>query len=170
MYTPELADAIIGRLVTGESLVSITKRADMPAMHTVHDWITKDRCGFAPRYAQARRVGLEIMADELLQIADEPLEGITREEHSDGTYKITKADMLGHRRLQVDTRKWLLCKLFPKRYGNKTNVEVTGTGLTGPTSISPEERTARIKSLLALAEVRSDFEADTEKGPTPDDV
>lgn len=160
MYTPELAEEILTRLTRGESLLAISKTAGMPGMDAMLDWVVKNRDGFADRYAQSKQVGLEIMADELLQIADSPLEGQTLEESSDGSYKITRADMLGHRRLQVDTRKWLLCKLFPKRYGNRTSVEVTGTGLLDQARITEAERAERLKSLLAIAQRRGDMDVD----------
>ena len=32
--------------------------------------------------------------------------------------------MLGHRKLQIDTRKWMLSKMLPKIYGDK--LELTG--------------------------------------------
>ena len=35
--------------------------------------------------------------------------------------------MIEHRRLQVDTRKWMLSKMLPKVYGDKQQVEVTGS-------------------------------------------
>ena len=40
----------------------------------------------------------------------------------------TEGDMIEHRRLQVDARKWLAGKLAPKKYGDKTdhNVAVSG--------------------------------------------
>jgi hypothetical protein len=31
--------------------------------------------------------------------------------------------MLGHRRLQIDARKWMLGKLNPKKYGDKLEVD-----------------------------------------------
>ena len=34
--------------------------------------------------------------------------------------------MLAHRKLQVDTRKWLASKLKPKKYGDKLEVDNKG--------------------------------------------
>jgi hypothetical protein len=41
--------------------------------------------------------------------------------------------MIDHRRLKVDTRKWYLSKLAPKRYGDRIAVEHSG-------SVSIEDR------------------------------
>lgn len=40
--------------------------------------------------------------------------------------EVSKADMIEHRRLQIDARKWMAAKLRPKVYGNKLDVDLTG--------------------------------------------
>ena len=61
-----------------------------------------DRC---QRYARAKDVGMDAIADDAMGIADAAL--ATNEE-------VAKA------RLQIDTRKWFLAKLAPKKYGERT--------------------------------------------------
>ncbi|MQB38834.1 hypothetical protein DXT97_18810 [Agrobacterium tumefaciens] len=39
---------------------------------------------------------------------------------------ISKGDMIEHRRLQIDARKWMAGKLRPKVYGDKLDVDLTG--------------------------------------------
>jgi len=56
----------------------------------------------AERYARATRGGCDAFADEAVQIADDPL---------------IPADQ---KRIMVDTRKWLLAKRMPKKYGERT--------------------------------------------------
>jgi len=68
------------------------------------------------QYAKAREAMLEKMADDTLDIADaEPT--MTAEGKLDGV-------SVAHARLRVDTRKWLLSKLAPKKYGDK--LELSG--------------------------------------------
>lgn len=52
-------------------------------------------------YGRAKMDQLEPIADEAMEIADDPT-----------------IDPL-HKRIMVDTRKWLLAKLAPKKYGDK---------------------------------------------------
>jgi hypothetical protein len=59
------------------------------------------------------------MADELFEIANTPIEGVKTKTTSDGKVETQTVDMIEHRRLQVDTRKWLLSKALPKVYGDK---------------------------------------------------
>lgn len=64
-----------------------------------------------------------------MAIADTPLEGEKTEEGSTekGSFsKTIRGDMIEHRRLQVDTRKWALARMFPKKYGDRINQQLTG--------------------------------------------
>lgn len=125
-YTPELAAEICERLAAGESLRAICRDAWMPSDFAVRNWAINDVEGFLSRYMRARDIGLDVMADELLDIANTPVEGVRREESDDGVKEV-REDMLGHRRLQVDARKWYLSKLAPKRYGDRQALEISGS-------------------------------------------
>lgn len=46
--------------------------------------------------------------------------------------KLTKKEMLGHRRLKVDTYKWALGKMRPKKYGDKQTISHEGELNTAP--------------------------------------
>jgi hypothetical protein len=76
---------------------------------------------------RAREAQATALAEEIAETADTPLEGERHEEGEtkDGSFsKTVREDMLGHRRLQVDARKWLMVKLAPRKYGDK--IEHTG--------------------------------------------
>ncbi len=153
-YTPEIAALICERLAAGESLRAICRVAGMPPESTVRGWVIDNVQGFGAQYARARDIGLDALAEEALAIADTPVEGVRREESDEG-YKEVREDMLGHRKLQVDTRKWYLSKLAPKKYGDKTSMELTGAN-GGPVQISDTERAAKIAAILASAQARKD--------------
>jgi hypothetical protein len=114
--TPDVAEAVCSALVEGKSLRQI--EADgIATMKAVLRRLDADE-GFRAQYARARELQAEAMALEILEIADTPAEGI---EETSGPLGLTvkRGDMLGHRKLQVDTRRWLLSKLLPKKYGDK---------------------------------------------------
>lgn len=125
-YTPELAAEICERLAAGESLRAICRDDHMPSDFAVRNWAINDVDGFSSRYTGARDLGLDVMADELLDIANTPVEGVRREESDDGVKEV-REDMLGHRKLQVDARKWYLSKLAPKKYGDRQAIELSGS-------------------------------------------
>lgn len=125
-YSPELADEICARLAEGEPLRKICEDPHMPSAGGVIGWVTRDESGFAERYARAREIGYQVLADEILHIANTPMEGVTVTSKEWGD-EVKRGDMLEHRKLQVDSRKWLLSKMLPKVYGDKQQVEHSGS-------------------------------------------
>lgn len=125
-FSKERAEAICRRLALGESLRSICRDKKMPADSTVRSWVVDDIGGFAAQYARARDIGLDTLAEEIIEISDTPAIGKKTVSKATGE-EITEGDMIEHRRLQVDSRKWYLSKLAPKKYGDKQTIEHEGT-------------------------------------------
>lgn len=115
-FTPELADEICSLLMAGESLRSICKRREMPAMSTVTLWLNKHE-EFSVQYARAREIQAEVLAEDAMNIADAVVED---------SAAVAKA------RLQVDARKWYASKVAPKKYGERVqhDQKITITDLT----------------------------------------
>ena len=115
-YTAEVASDICALLMTGESLRSICKIQGMPAMSTVTLWLTKHE-EFSAQYARAREIQAEVLAEDILMLADAAVEDAAA---------VAKA------RLQVDARKWYASKVAPKRYGDRVqhDQKITLTDLT----------------------------------------
>lgn len=93
---------------------------DVPTYSTIKNWIADDNDFFA-QYARAKEIQLDIYADELLEISDDDsLDlGFTEEGKS-----FVNHENINRSRLRVDTRKWLLSKLKPKKYGDKLETKV----------------------------------------------
>lgn len=120
----------------------------MPAVRTVSDWKDTQE-GFSANFARARLDGFDTLAAQCLDIADD-------EQHDwlmtqKGT--ITNDVAIGRARLQVDTRLKLLAKWDPKRYGDKTSMELTGAD-GGPVAFTDTERAAKIAAIIAAAQAR----------------
>lgn len=115
---PDVMRAICDRLAAGESLRAICRTSGMPSAPTVCRWVTTIP-EFAEQYARARDIGLDLLADEIVEIADTPEIGTKTKTDDEGKTEVTEGDMIEHRRLRVDARKWYLSKLAPKRYGDK---------------------------------------------------
>lgn len=125
-YTPEIAAEICERLSEGEPLREICRDTRMPAWRTIYLWMHKDEDLYA-RIARARDVGYDKMAEECLEIADTMQMGMreTITVDAKGNESVSRAneDMLGHRRLQIETRLKLLAKFHPTKYGDKAAKE-----------------------------------------------
>ena len=102
IYTPKIAAEICRRMEAGESLRSICRSKDMPDEATVRLWARENREGFYPQYARAMETRMEGLADEILEIADDKSGDAMRD------------------RLRLDARKWLMRKVAPKRWGDRT--------------------------------------------------
>ncbi len=115
-FTQEIADVICDRLMDGESLKAICSEPEMPSRVTVIKWASRIP-SFAIMYARAREEQAESLFDDILHIADTPQLGVKTITKPSGVEKI-EGDMIDHRRLQVDTRKWAASKLRPRKYGD----------------------------------------------------
>lgn len=82
------------------------------------------------QYAQAREIRADHIFEEMLTIADTPVEEEIKVD-GDEFSSVTRKDAIQHRRLQVDTRKWILSRMNPKKYGDKIET-VTHTGKSLP--------------------------------------
>ena len=116
-WTAELEEAICERLIQGESLHSFAGTGDFPAESTIYLRILKSK-EFSEKYARAREAQMELMAAQIVDIAEEnPMTTIPGKH---GDYEAVDSAAIQRNRLRVDTRKWLMSKLAPKKYGDRT--------------------------------------------------
>jgi hypothetical protein len=110
----KLADAVLANMEAGMSCFKACQQACVP-MPTFMLWVSQDSA-LAESYAQARENFVERIAQEVMELSDVDV-GETPDGRKDW------AAVQKHK-LQVDTRKWLLSKLAPKKYGEK--LEISG--------------------------------------------
>jgi transposase-like protein len=123
-YTFELSEHVCLELSNGKPLRQICREVGID-WTTIYEWrrVHKD---FSERFAIAREIGEEAIAAECLEIADTPAIGIVKTYRGGEVAEAREEDMLGHRRLQIDTRLKLLAKWNPSKWGDK--VEQTHKG------------------------------------------
>jgi hypothetical protein len=141
---------VCSELKCGRSLESICKDDGMPHVATFLEWVEQDPAGIGKDYAHAREIGYSLLADEIIAISDKTHEWITIQEldpdgrpvsNPDGTPLLKQvlmplnSDVIAHKRVQIDTRKWMLSKMLPKVYGDKLTQEHTGAN-GGPIAIA----------------------------------
>ena len=77
-------------------------------------------------YAAAKESQAQIQADEMIEIADTPRMGQRVKIVKEGDIEVSREtlieDMLGHRRLQIDTRYKIAVKLLP-RFADTTRLQ-----------------------------------------------
>lgn len=119
------ADEIIEWISHGKTLRDYSRIDGNPHFNTVYDWLDKDE-DFAVRFARAREIGEEFIAQDCLSIADEPPERILTEQGD----KVDPGHV-AHQKNRIDTRFKLLAKFNPGKWGDKVDVTSKGekTGL-----------------------------------------
>jgi hypothetical protein len=150
IYTQELADKVCERLACGESMRSVSRDPDMPAMSTLFKWIREIE-EFSQQYAKAKEESADALVEDMLDIADNQvanpviIDGVPLE--IDGEIvKAADGPAVAHARLRVDTRKWAASKLKPKKYGETStlNLDDVRTG-----EVSRESLVARMDAVTA---------------------
>ncbi len=147
-YTEEIAEEILGRIMDGESLRTICKDDHMPDARTVYRWLaSKEHEQFCQRYVCAREIQADGYAEEIVDISDEMCittkapPGVKPDDEDEGTVEVVfDATAVARNRLRVDSRKWIASKLLPKKYGDKQQIEHSGT-----LSIADELRAAKAR-------------------------
>lgn len=114
-------DDICARISEGESLRSVLRSEGMPNRNTVYEWLKHDESK-ANQYARATNDRADTIFDEMFDIADD---GANDKVVIDGVEKLNM-DHIQRSRLRIDTRKWALSKMNPKKYGDKIQQEHSG--------------------------------------------
>ena len=122
----KIAELVFAGMRSGMSAFKACQNAGVN-QSTFNLWLNQD-AEMAAEYARAREDLIELLANETMAIADQAFEEI--EEHTvdgDGKPVVLKKKVpvdVQRAKLQVDTRKWLLSKLAPKKFGDK--LELSG--------------------------------------------
>ena len=146
-----IEDEICTRLAQGESLTSICDDDHMPCRDTIFAWLLNEEIDgedrFSDRYARARQLQAEAMADDILAIADDGRNDTY--EDKDGNV-LTDNDVIQRSRLRVDTRKFLMAKLLPKKYGDRPeqNINVSTVVHNHISAAQQQEYHARMQKAL----------------------
>jgi hypothetical protein len=126
-FTPSLAMRICQAIAEGKSLRSVCLMDGMPHISTVLDWVNC-RPEFAEQYARAREARADMLAEDMIHIADTPCLGVKTETSEKGV-KTIQGDMVEHRKLQIDARKWNAARMAPKKYGDKSETTLKGDAM-----------------------------------------
>lgn len=111
----------------------------------VTHWIKTDE-KFAAAWRRARDAQISMLADELIEIADQPMKELV---------DVARA------KLRIDTRKWLLARWKPREYGDRAQVDYTQVqGVVLLPSLDPKDskqvNQVGLKQLAAADEKKDD--------------
>lgn len=129
-YTPEqratICAALLQGIADGKSLREICRAPDHPPKWTILTWLNAD-ADLAAQYARAKSEGLEALADEITDIADNASNDWMERSYGDQAAWVANGEAVRRSHLRIDSRKWILSKLVPKKYGDKLDVAHSGS-------------------------------------------
>jgi len=147
-YSIETAQTICAEIAGGRSAREICRDPGMPSLRTIFTWLARHD-EFRAMYTAAREAQADYLAEELLEIADDATNDWIQRRREDGTIvTVLNGEHVQRSRLRIDTRKFLLAKLQPKKYGDHVTTTLTGPdggavrverSLTALDNLTPEE-------------------------------
>ncbi len=116
-YSAELAKEICDTISSSSkgTKTLCKENPHWPSQATLFTWL-KNNEEFSEQYARSKQAQIEFLVDEILEIADDSSKDCMVNEQGVSVFSNT---VVTRAKLQIDTRKWLACKLLPKVYGNK---------------------------------------------------
>lgn len=143
-YSAALAERICDHIRCG---CSLRKAAEKEGVNqsTVMRWAHRN-AGFCEQYARACEERLAAFEDKLLDLMEEG--------HKVAGRGLIGGNLLNAVKLEIDTLKWMLSKLMPKKYGDRKAVELTGAN-GGPVEMITDHDEVRIASVMdRIEEIR----------------
>lgn len=124
-YTKEMGDLICDLISEGNSLRSVCNDESLPDKRTVFRWLRTHE-DFCHQYARACEERTEAMAEDILDIADDGSNDLMTVKKGNLTYKVEDKEVTNRSKLRVETRKWIMSKMKPKKYGDKLDLTSDG--------------------------------------------
>lgn len=124
-FDQSIADQICAAVSEGETLRAVCRKLEIPHS-TVLTWVVGNHAGFYDQYTRAREAQLEAWADLIVAESEDSSKDTVTLTKRDGTeYDAPDHEWIARSRLRVDTYKWLMSKLGPKKYGDKVQTDLT---------------------------------------------
>jgi len=138
VMTEEVQEEICRRIAGGESLNSICKEVNMPAISSVTLAIVQDRKGFSAKYMEARRAAGFVHADRVL--------GVVNKLEDDPDFNPIAA------RAMLDGLKWAAERMSPKSHALRQEIDMSSSDGSMATTLDPSKLSkTTLKELLDAA-------------------
>lgn len=124
-FTPAIAAEICVRIASGEILSAICKDSHMPTDRSVYYRLSTDEV-FSEQFSKAQADRTWSMAEDILDIADNGTNDWMERNQGRNLGWVANGEAIQRSKVRVDTRKWLMSKMLPKKYGDKVTNELTG--------------------------------------------
>ena len=117
----KIFDSICELIINGKSLRTALKENNNISAQTFFIWLREDD-DKSKQYTRATTERDELMFEDMFDIADDS----TSDYIETDSGKVFNSEHLQRSKLRVDTRKWALSKIMPKKYGDKLDLTTDG--------------------------------------------
>lgn len=164
IYSAELAEEVSFRLMEGRSLRSISQDDDMPSLRTLVRWIATEGHEFQKVHAHAREVQAEMLADEMMDVANDGTNDWMEIKNRDGEcigWKVN-GEAVQRSKLRLEQMRWNAERLKPRKYGARVDLTSSDGSMSPASDLSAADRAVRVAQLLAAAQARAPQESEDE--------
>jgi hypothetical protein len=131
-YSDEQKDQILNdifnQIEEGKSLRKVLSEPNTITRKTFFEWIDLDK-NKINQYARACEIRAEKIFDEMLDIADDGTNDfMSKMIAEDVEIQTLNSEHIQRSKLRIDTRKWTLSKMNPKKYGDKLETKNEHSG------------------------------------------
>ncbi len=115
LYTPELGEKVCQLIEAGASMAEVKLCRELPSYATIYTWIGQDPA-FRARYQAACEVRAEVLAEQVLEIADDGAG-----DWVDGARggRVVDREHIQRSKVRIEARKWRIAMIAPKTHGLK---------------------------------------------------
>lgn len=117
IYNDELAIDICRKISSqSKGITRLCKEnPNFPDRSTIFEWrLTNPE--FSDLYDKAKLAQIEVLHDDLIEISDDTSLDLVE---NDKGHMVCNNEFINRSRLKIDTRKWILERLAPKKFGTK---------------------------------------------------
>lgn len=119
----QIFSGIIKKIVEGQAVKKAVAESPI-SLGTFFSWANDTN--YPERlnqYARAMELRAHIMAEDILEIADDSSNDTAYLETKNGSIPVENKEWVNRSRLKIDTRKWLMAKMMPKKYGDSLKLQ-----------------------------------------------
>src|SRR4249919_1639471 len=117
-YSFPVAISICARLAEGKSLRAFCSEAGTPGRATVFRWIARHK-EFRDEYTLACELRAEDLADEMIEIADDPCVWVEKIGADGRAVRVLDHENLARVRLRMKALERQAARMAPRKYGNR---------------------------------------------------
>lgn len=150
LYTPEIAAAICTDIAIGHTVAQAAGNAGIDP-NTIYAWRLQ-HADFGEIFARAKAAQMDYFAEEIIEIADDGLNDWMQREARNGSITVLNDEHVQRSRLRIDTRKWLMARMAPRRYGDRVALtDGSDDPLARYRAMTDEQRLQEARALLEEA-------------------